>query len=328
MYYCRQTYISSIENAGPYLTKNGHKACKQATEARRIVNSSKNSVQISSGTARVEILPALGATLSYWQIASLDILRPRRSGTVDPLESACFPLAPFSNIIGGGGLQFDGHFFPLAPNHLQEPLPIHGDAWLAAWSVIAVDASAVRTYYAHDGRDGFPFRYTVFQRVRLHPWSLAVSLALVNSDCKPFPAGLGLHPYFQKPTGTRLQLGHRGVWDGARIKTDTRFLSTQALPEAGIDDCFVGWNRSARLIWPNQGIQIRIVASSHAGSLVVFSPATADFVCIEPVSHVNDGINVMAAGSSGTGVRVLRPGQSLTLAIVIHVEPTDYAERT
>lgn len=298
-----------------------------AGQGQVVMDSTKSSVLISNGAARVEVHPALGGTLSYWQIAGLDILRPRRSGTVDPLESACFPLAPFSNIIGDGGLQFDGHFFPLAPNHAQEPFPIHGDAWLAAWSVIAVDTSAVRISYAHDGRNGFPFRYTVCQRVRVHPWSLAVSLALVNSDCKPFPAGLGLHPYFQRPTGTRLQAGHRGVWDGAGIKTDSRFLNIQALPEGSIDDCFVGWNRMARLIWPNQGLQVRVVASSHAKSLVVFSPATADFVCIEPVSHVNNGINVMAGGSSGTGVRVLRPGQSLTLAIVIHVEPTDYAVR-
>jgi aldose 1-epimerase len=293
-----------------------------------VTRSTWDPILIRSGGARAEILAAHGATLSYWRLGELDILRPRAPGTMDPLDSACFPLAPFCNVIGDGGFHFAGQFFPLVPNHPQEPLPIHGDAWLGVWSVGATDDSSVLTSYSHDAHQGFPFRYTVYQRVRISPRSLSISLKLVNSDSRLFPAGLGLHPYFLKPAGARLQAGHHGVRNGVDVYSDARFLNAQSLPTSGIDECFVGWSRQARLIRSNQGIQIRVAASSSAGSLVIFSPANADFVCIEPVSNVNDGFNAMAAGSSGTGVRILGPGGSLVLATVIHLESLDFTALT
>jgi aldose 1-epimerase len=45
--------------------------------------------------------------------------------------------------------------------------------------------------------------------------------------------------------------------------------------------------------------------------LVVYVPPGQDFFCVEPVSHVNDGFNLLEHGVAGTGVLVLKPGKRL-----------------
>ncbi len=137
------------------------------------------------------------------------------------------------------------------------------------------------------------------------------------------PAGLGIHPYFFKSTGTRLRAIHRGRWTGNDVAADERFLLPGDLPEAGIDDCFVGWTGFAYLTELNEGMQISIQSSEVARALVVYSPAQSDFVCVEPVSNVNDGINAFARGVPDTGVRVLEPGMSMELTTMIQVEANE-----
>ena len=44
---------------------------------------------------------------------------------------------------------------------------------------------------------------------------------------------------------------------------------------------------------------------------MIYVPPGQDFFCVEPVSHVNDGFNMLERGVEGTGVRVLAPGQTL-----------------
>jgi aldose 1-epimerase len=48
-------------------------------------------------------------------------------------------------------------------------------------------------------------------------------------------------------------------------------------------------------------------------------PPGQDHLCIEPVSHVNDGFNLLERGVEGTGVRVLAPGETLGAAIRLRV---------
>ena len=185
---------------------------------------------------------------------------------------------------------------------------------------INVSDRCAETHYAHDGRQGFPFAYLVRQQIRLDKTMLRISLVLRNTDHRPMPAGLGIHPYFCKSAGTRLQATHRGRWTGNDVAADERFLLPGELPEAGIDDCFVGWTGFAYLTELNEGMQISIQSSEVARALVVYSPARSDFVCVEPVSNVNDGINAFARGVPDTGVRVLEPGMSMELTTMIQVE--------
>jgi aldose 1-epimerase len=51
-------------------------------------------------------------------------------GVSDCYTLACMPLVPWSNRVSGGGFEFNGVAYPLAPNCVGEPYPIHGDGWL------------------------------------------------------------------------------------------------------------------------------------------------------------------------------------------------------
>jgi aldose 1-epimerase len=53
--------------------------------------------------------------------------------------------------------------------------------------------------------------------------------------------------------------------------------------------------------------------------LVIYVPPGEDFFCVEPVSHVNDGFNLLERGVADTGVRVLAPGQTLAGAVRLRV---------
>jgi aldose 1-epimerase len=287
--------------------------------------SSGDELILRAGDAQLGIVPSLGSALSHWRLGALDILRPGSRANRDPLRLASFVLAPFSNVIDGGGMHFRGEFFPAVPNHPAEPLPIHGDAWLASWHVDRVSDVCAETHHLHDGKQGFPFAYLVRQQIELDETMLRISLALHNADTRPMPAGLGIHPYFRRHGGTRLQAPHRGRWTRSGVTADKRFLLAGELPDETIDDCFAGWCGFAQLTWPNgarpnEAVQITIQSSAIATAVVVFSPLGADFVCVEPVSNVSDGFNAYARGTPDTGVCVLEPGTSIELTTSIRVD--------
>ncbi len=275
---------------------------------------------LRSGNAEVGVAPMHGCALTHWKVQGLHLLRPCRTNGSDPLESACFIMAPFSNVIEGCQFKYGERFFWLAPNHPSERLPIHGDAWLGRWTVDRILHKSLESHYAHDSRKGYPFSYRVRQTIELADGELKISLKLFNTDLRPMPAGLGIHPYFRRPAGTLLCMLHSGRWTGSAVVADRRFLSEEELPKETIDDCFVGWTQFAVLRWPQAGVQLSIQSSASASALVVFSPANADFVCVEPVSHVNDGINAHARGIGGTGVQMLEPEGSLELKTMIRVD--------
>jgi aldose 1-epimerase len=62
-----------------------------------------------------------------------------------------------------------------------------------------------------------------------------------------------------------------------------------------------------------------IEASPPLRHLVIYVPPGQDHFCIEPVSHVNDGFNLLERGTEGTDVRVLAPGETLGAAVRFRV---------
>ncbi len=278
-------------------------------------------VTLRARDARLEIAPRDGGALVSWSLSGLDLLRRRAAGCTDPLGSGCFPLAPFSNLVTGGGFSFQGSFHPLARNHPLEPYPIHGDSWLAAWHVKELRGNRALISYTHAADWGFPFRYRIAQEILLQARSLRIGLQLTNVDRRAMPAGLGLHPYFRRMPGAQLQAVHQGRWEDSRVVPDSRFVVAEPVGSQSLDACYVGWSGTAHL--HGQALAVAINASPPAGTLVVYAPESDDFVCIEPVTHINDGFNAAAAGAHDTGIRTLQPGESMTLDIAISAHLTD-----
>ena len=60
--------------------------------------------------------------------------------------------------------------------------------------------------------DDWPWAWRAEQRFTLSDHGLRIDLELVNTDRRPMPAGLGLHPYFPGTAATRLRAGTKAVW--------------------------------------------------------------------------------------------------------------------
>jgi aldose 1-epimerase len=85
-----------------------------------------------------------------------------------------------------------------------------------------------------------------------------------------------------------------------------------------VDHCFDGWDGVVTL--RDEALQVRL--QSGLSRLVVFTHPTRDTVAIEPVSHVNNAVNLLREGVSDAqalGLTVLAPGESLSANLEIEV---------
>jgi aldose 1-epimerase len=82
---------------------------------------------------------------------------------------------------------------------------------------------------------------------------------------------------------------------------------------------FSGWAGRAALAQPDAGIVVELSAPPPATFLVVYVPQGGDFLAVEPVTHMTDAFNRAARGESGTGTRVLEPGETLSCTMHIAV---------
>jgi aldose 1-epimerase len=78
-----------------------------------------------------------------------------------------------------------------------------------------------------------------------------------------------------------------------------------------LDNVYTGWDGRATIEWPERRAKLEMTSRGPLGFLVLFTPAGEDFLCVEPVSHCTDALNMAAAGATDTGLRVLAPGQRL-----------------
>ncbi|HYD30351.1 MAG TPA: aldose 1-epimerase [Azospirillaceae bacterium] len=249
----------------------------------------------------------------------LDLMRPAPVNTRSPLAMACFPLIPFSNRIAHGRFAFAGRSVTLPPNMDGCPHPIHGQGWLESWAVDGREANWLRLSYQHRA-DDWPWCYRAVQTFELERERLAVTLELLNESAEPFPAGIGLHPYFPKPPGTRLTAEVGAMWltDGEVLPTSHAAPPPPWDPRQGLDldrvvldHGFTGWNGRADIDWPVSGIRLSMVAEGPMNHLVVYAPKNGDFFCAEPVSHMTDAVNHSEAAPEARGLAVLESGGRL-----------------
>ncbi len=82
-------------------------------------------------------------------------------------------------------------------------------------------------------------------------------------------------------------------------------------PTADLSVYYSGWKRQATLRRAD-GATLTLRAAEPLEHLILHAPGGCDFVCLEPVSHVADAVNLCARGWEGTGLRALAPGESVT----------------
>jgi aldose 1-epimerase len=299
-------------------------------------------IELSAGSARVVIAPAIGGSIAAFQCDGEAILRPTSEmalaeGAVRSF--ACFPLIPFSNRIADATLHWTGREYGLTRYIDAEPHAIHGNGWQRTWSVTRREPSRLAIELEHDASGArareWPFPYRARQRFALVADALAVTLELgldiENTGGDAFPFGLGWHPYFGRDGETELGFAAREVWhtDRSRLPTRVSAVSPQwnfdpprAIGATTLDNCFAGWRPPATVRWPARRLTAKIAADRACDYLVVFVPSDKSegrsFFALEPVTHMTDAFN-RASEDRDTGTRVLAPGASFSCTMSISV---------
>ncbi len=279
---------------------------------------------------------------------AVDVLHPYPEDFFDPLRWAkggIYPLLPYSNRIANATVRVGGEAVALAAHPDAAPHTLHGNAHAQAWQLLSapspgftsapegvqenlgaarrflVNNDASSAVLALDSAPGpaWPWRYWARMRLELAPDELVIRLEMRNADTRVMPAGLGLHPYFRHQPPGRVGYSATTVWPptleflpGAPrpLQADENYSPARQLPEGGLTHYVGGWEGEALIDLPD-GARLRMTADAVFNHLVVHRPDNLAYLCLEPVSHVADGFNLAARGVSGTGARLLAPGESM-----------------
>ena len=275
-----------------------------------------SSLVLRSGDLRCELRPDLGGCIAGLWLGDEPVLR---STPADQLKAArqsgSFPLVPFSNRIAQARLQWQGTSHPLVRNNGDEPHAIHGVGWQRTWQVLDQTESSAFLSYEHRADSAWPFAFDASQVLQLNGQCLSLTLSITNQARTPAPVGLGWHPYFVKRAGSVVSFQATGRWEMGEDKLPTHRNPVAGLnascAQLAIDHCFDGWDGVLDL--RDERLAVRV--GSNLRRLVVFTNPQRDSIALEPVSHVNNAVNLMQSGESSAetlGLAVLPPGESMS----------------
>lgn len=284
-------------------------------------------LRLEVGDYRLAVQPARGGSVARldWR----DVPMFRRGHGPSILDVASFPLVPFCNRIAHGSFRFGGHMVRLAPNLPGggHPHPLHGFGWLSDWEVVIQAEDRMLLRHDHHGGE-WPWAYRAEQELILSSEGLRHAISVESRSREPMPAGLGLHPYMPRNARTRLDARHRTEWstgaDGLPFAADEGegprdWWNGAPVDARAVDAVYGGRAGPMRVIWPDLGAAIVIEPSPELPFTHVYAPPGADFLCVEPVSHVPDAVNRPESPET-TGLRQLAPGERLSAHVDFRAE--------
>lgn len=289
------------------------------------MNQDQDLVLLRAGALALDLAPGVGASIARFRHGDFDLTRPLEPGAIaerNPRATGGFPMIPFAGRIREGRFPLGGRQHQLALNFGTHPHAIHGNAWQRVWRVGARDGAAATLLLDHDpARDGagaWPFAYRASLRYALAGGTMSVDMALENRDREAWPAGMGLHPYFNRTPEVTLRANVTGMWKASdtliplehvKVPEQFDFARTKAMDGLRSDGVFTGWDGRAEITWPAQRLRMTITAPPSLGTLVVYSPDTPKVLCVEPQSHVPNAVNTGPEGRGDVGYRLLAPGE-------------------
>jgi aldose 1-epimerase len=243
----------------------------------------------------------------------------------DPLDCASFPLVPYVNRIRGGRFAFSGREVTLSQNLSGDPSPLHGQGWKAAWDVVRQGEAEAELVYRHEAGE-WPWAYEARQNLRLEEAALVASLSCTNRSDEAMPCGLGHHPYFNCNAETILDTAVECSWTiddhvlpVEKVPAEGAFdLRARRICGQGLDHGFGGWGGSATIDDPALPFVLRL-SSSDARYFHIYSPREGGFFAAEPVTHANTALNAPEPDWEELGLRVLAPGETMSLEMRIEL---------
>ena len=276
-------------------------------------------IDLSSENYKAIIAPSAGGSVLSLQYGDADILRRSsalESVRIDPREAACFPCVPYFGRVSPD-FTYDDKLWNLSPTlpACDSENALHGEGWISPWEVTARTKTALKILLAYKPRPGgFPFEFEAHQNFSITENNFTISLSVLNTGRKTMPAGLALHPYFNRNSETQIRFASTGLWNppshnekGRKSATpeDWNFSKNKPLPDDAIDHSFLGVPTTVFVTQPT----IDLTLSSNSDMLHVYAPTNAPYFCLEPITHLPGQF----------GKDRLSPGETKTLTMHFNV---------
>jgi len=287
------------------------------------------SIILAAGPLTLELSPSVGGSISAFEWSDgtrrLPVLHNGHEHGPSPLDMACFPLVPFVNRVRGGTFTFRGRDVRLQPNLAGDASPLHGQGWLAPWTVESSAQCDIVMSFHHDAGE-WPWAYDSRQHLKLDEQGLSYTLDCTNASDERMPCGLGIHPYFPCGPKTRLDTTVTHSWT-----IDADVLPIEQVPAEGLlslrdrlicgqglDHGFGGWGGKAKISDPDRPFTTEF-SSPTAKFFQVYSPPSGGYIAAEPVTHANTAMNAPEHEWGELGFRVLEPGEQMRIEVRIDV---------
>lgn len=291
----------------------------------------ETTISLWAGNLRLELSPSIGGAISAFEWtggeAPHSVLRKCHTPLEKVLDAPSFPLVPYVNRIRGGAFHFRGRDVRIAPNMPGDPSPLHGQGWLNPWRVEESSDASAALSFAHEPGE-WPWAYEARQDFALDARGLSVRLTCRNLSDEPMPCGLGQHPYFPCGPGTRIDTRATHAWT-----IDEQVLPVEKVPAEGrydlrnrlvcgqdLDNGWGGWGGAARMSDPDWPYTLEL-SSPQARFFQLYSPPDGGIFVAEPVTHANAALNAPEAEWPELGMRVLGPGEAMSLDMRLDVIP-------
>jgi aldose 1-epimerase len=243
-------------------------------------------------------------------------------------SAGCFTLVPYSNRIRSGVFGFAGHCVSLTEPEFAGPHALHGLGWRRAWSYQQSQANEATLLQTHHG-GAWPWPYRARQHFSIDRNRLTMTLEIENTGASLMPAGIGFHPYFPRRPDMNVALNVNGKWntspkspglpeDWFPLDPLTNLFDDKDIHAIDLDNCFTGWSRTIRIDYASPRFCIEISASPAFSNLVIYCPAGKNVLCLEPVSHVNDAMNLSGLDFEQK-MDPLAPGECLRGTMTVEV---------
>jgi aldose 1-epimerase len=291
--------------------------------------------EINNGHWHLVLSPSCGGSCysltahhaEQWQ----PIFRKQGLSNTDVFSSGAFAMLPYVNRLHGGLLFDQDSVHRIPSNRPNVSSPVHGVGWMNAWQTEQTDPHAAKLVLKHRRNADWPYSFEATQTWILTEHGVSWNIKLLNTGSISMPAGIGFHPYFAAPAGSRF-IWHPGQWlfpacDQAPIcwHSTHPLLSNQPAHQGlihsiDINHCFSDWNQVCSIDYPAENFSVHISASSNLDFCTLYRPSNAEWLCVEPSTQAPGAFSEHSARIAKLGSKYLKPQDSMSAQMQISIQ--------